>query len=105
MWCAFFACRRLVRMAVFCFMLAGTVTALQATLCADGMCKAVLATGCQVDEPDWFWDDNEKCSEGCPGYPYPDSQFCGNSTQGCGGNELKWKAHCDCYDTPRADAP
>jgi hypothetical protein len=58
-------------------------------------CTTTRVVECQVDQPSYFFDDNEACnSGGCPGTTNGDCNF---HTVGCEDSPaLTWYSDCDC---------
>ena len=87
----------LIRNIAFACLLASAVAWSRGTE-ARRLCYADVQTGCQTDQPGWWYNDNDLCAVAHCGPPLGS---CGEgySTEGCppiGSGKLRWSGGCDC---------
>jgi len=105
-------CRQsdVMRQLTFVLLIGSTLFWVQRTATAFS-CTLVMTTGCQQDQPSWFFDGDAACAAGmtepCEGYTHAVGEI-DFRTEGCyelGSGYLKWKASGDCGPPDPAPDP
>lgn len=90
--------RTLTKLSFVGFIVVGILFVNQRTAEAMSGCEADMQSQCVTDQPSWFANWGQTCSQGCgTGYvPQEDPLQCDYHTTGCGNGKMIWESWCWC---------